>query len=70
MLHLEKIARFLNIDLEVFFAEDEAEIKPDLALTFRAADLSVEDRETIAYFKEIVKNYLKMKKIESNGIKA
>lgn len=70
LLHLEKISEFMNVDLEVFLEEDPAEIKPDLALTFRANELSVEDRKSIAFFKEIVKNYLKMKKIECDGIQA
>ena len=67
VLNLEKISQFMNVDMEVFFAEDPDGYKPDLALTFRANELSAEDRKAIAYFKEIVKNYLKMKRIEGNG---
>lgn len=70
LLHLEKISEYMNISLETFLTEDPTEIKPDLALTFRANELSAEDRKSIADFKEIVKNYLKMKKIEADGVQA
>lgn len=70
LLHLEKISEFMNVDLEVFLEENPAEIKPDLALTFRANELSAEDRKSIAFFKEIVKNFLKMKKLECDGVQA
>lgn len=70
LLHLEKISDFMNIELSVFLEDDPAEIKPDLALTFRANDLSQEDRKSIAFFRQIVKNYLKMKKLDCDGIQA
>ncbi|MDO8929802.1 MAG: helix-turn-helix transcriptional regulator [Bacteroidota bacterium] len=70
LLHLEKISEFTNIDIEVFLEENPTEIKPDLALAFRANELSSEDRKSIAFFKEIVKNYLKMKKLECDGVQA
>ncbi|MDX9883238.1 MAG: helix-turn-helix transcriptional regulator [Prolixibacteraceae bacterium] len=68
LLHLEKISEYINVDLEVFLEENPEVIKPDLALVFRANDLSANDLESIAFFKQIVKNYLKMKKIECNGV--
>jgi len=70
LLHLEKIAEFLNVDLESFLKENPSEIQPDLALAFRANELTSSDRDHIAYFKRIVKNYLKMKTIEADGIQA
>lgn len=70
LLHLEKISEFLNIDLESFLEENPSEIQPDLALAFRANELTPSDRNHIVYFKRIVKNYLKMKSIEANGIQA
>lgn len=70
LLHLEKIAEFLNIDLDVFLEENPSEIQPDLSLAFRANDLTPDDRSSIVYFKRIVKNYLKMKNIETNGAQA
>ncbi len=70
LLHLERISEFLNIDLENFLEEDPKEIRPELELTFRANELDATDFESIAYFKGIVKNYLKMKNIEANGAQA
>jgi len=67
LLHLDKIAEFMNIDMDVFLEENPHEVKPDLALAFRANELSAPDRDSIASFKSIVKNYLKMKKIEADG---
>lgn len=68
LLHLEKFSEYMNINLEAFLQENPTEIKPDLALVFRANELSAEDRKSIAFFKEIVKNYLKMKKLECDGV--
>ena len=70
LLHLEKIAEFLNIEIEVFLEENPKEIKPELELTFRANELTATDFNSITYFKRIVKNYLKMKNIEKNGAEA
>ena len=70
LLHLDKIAEFLNIDMDIFFEENPLEIQPDLALAFRANELTPSDRDQIVYFKRIVKNYLKMKTIEADGIQA
>jgi transcriptional regulator with XRE-family HTH domain len=68
LLHLDKIAEYMNIDMDAFLKENTNEIKPDLALAFRANELSASDRESIASFKSIVKNYIKMKKIEADGV--
>ena len=68
LLHLGKIAEYLNIDLESFLEEDPTEIKPDLALAFRANELTPSDRDQIVYFKRVVKNFLKMKNLEINGL--
>lgn len=70
LLHLEKISEFLDVDMEAFLEEDPSEIQPDLALAFRANELTPSDRDQIVYFKRIVKNYLKMKTIEADGIQA
>jgi transcriptional regulator with XRE-family HTH domain len=70
LLHLEKIAEFLSVDMRAFLEENPSEIQPDYALAFRANELTPSDRDQIAYFKRIVKNYLKMKTIELNGIQA
>lgn len=70
LLHLEKISEYLNIDIDVFFEDDPQELKPELALAFRAEELSPADRANVAHFKTIVKNFLKMKTIANNGTQA
>ncbi|WP_423129812.1 helix-turn-helix domain-containing protein [Gaoshiqia sp. Z1-71] len=70
LLHLEKISEYMNIGFEIFLEENPSVIMPDLVLTFRANELSAKDRKSIAFFREIVKNYLKMKKLERNGVQA
>lgn len=70
LLHLEKISEYLNVDIETFLEENPSEIQPDLALAFRADELTASDREHIVYFKRIIKNYLKMKTINTDGIQA
>ena len=70
LLHLDKIAEFLNIDMDIFFEENPVEIRSDLALSFRANEITPSDRNQIVYFKKVVKNYLKMKTVEANGIQA
>ena len=71
LLHLEKISEYMDVDLEVFLEDDPTDIAPELSLAFRADELTHTDRANVAYFKNIVKNYLKMKKIAlSNGIQA
>lgn len=70
LLHLEKISNYMNIDIDVFLEENPKNIQPELALAFRADELTPEDRVSIVYFKSIVKNYLKMKNIETYGTQA
>ena len=70
LLHLEKISNYMNIEMEVFLEENPENIQPELALAFRADELTPEDRANIGYFKSIVKNYLKMKRIETDGTQA
>lgn len=70
LLHLEKISEYMNIELDVFLEDSSAEIKPELALAFRADELTPADRANVMFFKTIVKNYLKMKSIETNGVQA
>ncbi|MDD4108584.1 MAG: helix-turn-helix transcriptional regulator [Prolixibacteraceae bacterium] len=65
LLHLEKIAELLNINMEILLEKNPVTFKPDLAFTFRADELTQTDYQSIAYFKRIVKNYLKMKNIEN-----
>jgi len=70
LLYLERISEYLNVDMDSLTKENSTEIQPDLALAFRANELTPSDRDQIVYFKQIVKNYLKMKKIENDGVQA
>jgi transcriptional regulator with XRE-family HTH domain len=70
LLHLEKIADYLNIDLDLFLEEIPSAINPELALSFRANELTASDRYQISHFKKIVKNYLKMKNLIKDGTEA
>lgn len=70
LLHLEKIASYLSVDMESLMDDEINEMHPDFELVFRADQLSVSDRNQIADFKEIISNYLKMKGIEANGVGA
>jgi transcriptional regulator with XRE-family HTH domain len=63
LLHLENIAECLNIELNAFLEENPREVKTDLAFAFRANELSTEDMQQILRFKKIVKNYVKMNRI-------
>ena len=64
---LEKLSDFFGVELCSFFAENEEQLKDALVCAFRTDGVSVEDLRTIAKFKAIVKNYIKMKRIEENG---
>jgi transcriptional regulator with XRE-family HTH domain len=70
LLHLENISEYLNIDMDQFLEDNPAVINPELALTFRANELSASDREQISDFKKIVRYYLKMKNLSKDGIEA
>lgn len=70
LLHLEKISAYLDVDMDVFFEENAEKLKPELALAFRANEISAGDWEKIVQFKKIIKNYQKMKTIEAHGIQA
>lgn len=61
---LEKLSDFFGVELASFFAEDENQLKDTLVCAFRTDDLSTDDLRKIARFKSIVKNYVKMQRIE------
>ncbi|WP_369764983.1 helix-turn-helix transcriptional regulator [Flavobacterium sp. WC2429] len=59
--NLTKLAELFSVDEYDFYEEDTAKINTNLAFAFRANELKVEDLKTIASFKKIAMNYLKMK---------
>lgn len=62
---LEKASQLMGCELNVLFEEDEKAVKNMLVSSFRADDLSPEDLAEIAAFKNIVLNYMKMKRLLS-----
>lgn len=64
---ITKIAELFAIDEYDLFEEDNAVSKINLALAFRADNLIGEDLKTVANFKSIAMNYLKMSKALRNS---
>ncbi len=62
---LEKISHSYGCDLYVLFDENEASFQDLLVCTFRVDDLSNSDLNEIANFKDIVKSYLKMNRLQN-----
>lgn len=60
--HMSKLADLFGVDEYDFYEEDETNIKLNVAFAFRANELQISDIETIASFKKLALNYLKMKK--------
>ena len=65
LLLLEKTADLLGCELCVLFEKDINSLKNVLTCAFRIDNLGTQDMEQVAKFKNIVINYLKMKRIEN-----
>lgn len=61
---LEKLSNFFGVELSSFFVENESQLNDSLVCAFRMDNASVDDLKKITHFKSIVKNYIKMKRIE------
>ena len=61
---LEKLSDFFGVELASFFSEDENQLNDTLVCAFRTDGISVDDLRKISKFKSIVKNYIKMQRIE------
>ena len=61
---LEKLSDFFGVELASFFAENDNQLKDALVCAFRTDCTSIEDLRKITKFKSIVKNYIKMQRIE------
>ena len=57
---LTRLSDLYGVELSDFYEEDERLLKENVACAFRMEGLEKADFETIADFKAIVKNYLKM----------
>lgn len=61
---LEKISNLYGCELHVLFEENIESFKDALVCTFRVDNLSNSDLNEIANFKDIVKSYLKMNRLQ------
>jgi len=57
---LTRLSDLYGVDLADFYEEDEIQLKENVTCAFRTDGFESEDLETIAHFKAVVKNYLKM----------
>jgi len=57
---LTRLSDLYGVDLVDFYEEDEIHLKENITCAFRTDGFESEDLETIAHFKVVVKNYLKM----------
>ena len=62
---LNRLCDLYGIELKDLFEEKADSLMLKIALSFRAENLNEEDLEIISYFRKIVKNYLKMIKLEN-----
>lgn len=60
---LDRLSDLYGVETEIFFAEDPTEALANVAFAFRKDQLKPEDLKEIAAFGKIVKNYLKIKKL-------
>jgi transcriptional regulator with XRE-family HTH domain len=60
--HLQKLADLFGIDAYDLLEADTAQQQTNTAFAFRADELTPEDLASMASFRRIVNNYLKMKK--------
>jgi transcriptional regulator with XRE-family HTH domain len=63
LMVLEKLANLYGCDLYDLECEDKDVLQGVIACAFRVDSLSVEDMKQVAAFKQLVMNYVKMKKI-------
>ncbi len=62
---LSRLSDLYGVDLADFYVEDEILLKENVACAFRTDEVEKSDLETIAHFKAVVKNYLKMNRLLS-----
>lgn len=66
--HLSKIADLLGVELEVLLTGNPEEQLLNRAFAFRKEELTEEDLKSIAGFHRIVKNYLKLRRLEKKHV--
>ncbi len=63
---LDKLSNLFCVEPDAFFADTPEEAIAQVAFAFRKDEMSAEDFNEIATFGKIVKNYLKIKKIDGS----
>lgn len=64
---LERLTELFGVELSDLLSEDAAMAKVTTAFAFRADELEQEDLEVMAAFQKIVRNYLKIHRLESDS---
>ena len=65
VISLNKLADLFGVELEALLEENEEAVKTNLAFAFRSENHTAGDIESIASFKRLVMNYLKMETIRN-----
>lgn len=60
---LEQLSDLFGCEISMFYEEDKSVLEDILTSAFRVEGISEEDMKEIAYFKGIVKSYLKMDRL-------
>jgi len=63
---LEKLSNLFCVEPDAFFAETPEEAIAQVAFAFRKDEMDTTDLQEIAAFGKIVKNYLKIKKLNDH----
>ena len=64
---LEKVGNLFCVEPDAFFAETPEEALAQVAFAFRKEEMDAGDLEEIAAFGKIVKNYIKIKKLNDHS---
>ncbi len=67
LVHLNKLCDLFNIELEDFIEPNAVNKVANLAFAFRSNSIDEQDMLSIASFQKVVKNYIKMKKIQDGN---
>jgi transcriptional regulator with XRE-family HTH domain len=63
---MEKLSNLFCVEPDAFFAETPEEAAAQVAFAFRKGEIEAADLEQIAAFGKIVKNYLKIRKLDGS----
>jgi transcriptional regulator with XRE-family HTH domain len=64
---LSRLSDLYGVDMASFYEENETHVRENATCSFRTDGFDKDDLETLAQFKAIVKNYLKMNNLLSKA---